>query len=79
VPKVSWNAAVDRDGNRVPDLRVFLLDGQKLKITNPKSAWGRAGLHTGDKLVTLNGNQINAPAEFRSMLGRLHVNDKVTC
>ena len=49
----------------------------RLRLTNPASAWGRAGLHTGDLLVSLDGNPIATTADFRSWLGKLKIGDTV--
>jgi len=44
----------------VPDRRAFANDpgdgaGPRLSISDPASAWGRAGLHSGDRIRALNG------------------------
>ena len=44
-------------------------------ITNPAGAWGRAGLHTGDRLVALNGGAVATVADFRSMVAGLRIGD----
>ncbi len=80
---VSSQPAVDRDGHPVPDLRVYtwLPPGERqlrLILTDPASVWGRAGLHTGDQLVMMNGSSPSSTAEFRSIVGHLRVGDTVT-
>ena len=79
-PQVSWGPALSGDGKPEPDLRVFAFNTEadsalKLRITNPESAWGRAGLHTGDRLVSVDGRPVATTAEFRSWLGKLHIGD----
>ncbi|HZO19047.1 MAG TPA: PDZ domain-containing protein, partial [Gemmatimonadaceae bacterium] len=48
-----------------------------LLITNPASAWGRAGLHTNDRLVAVNGRPIANPRELRSTLAAVRIGDTV--
>ena len=77
---VSWSPALSSDGKPEPDLRVSALNVAgdstlRLRLTNPASAWGRAGLHTGDHLVSLDGHPVATSTDFRSWLGRLHIGD----
>ena len=78
--QVSWSPALSGDGKPEPDLRVYALnaDGDstlRLRITNPTSVWGRAGLHTGDHLVSVDGQPVATSADFRSWLGKLRIGD----
>jgi predicted metalloprotease with PDZ domain len=57
---VTWRPALGSDGRPVPDFRAYSYDlddgrGPRLAISNPSSAWGRAGLHTGDRVLAMNG------------------------
>ena len=77
---VSWSPALNREGKPEPDLRVFALNVPedsvlRLRITDPNSAWGRAGLHTGDRLVSVDGQPITTFTEFRAWVGKLRVGD----
>jgi predicted metalloprotease with PDZ domain len=77
---VSWSPALGNEGTPEPDLRVaaFTPDGGstlKLRLTNPISAWGCAGLHTGDRLVSVDGRPVATSADFRSWIGNLHIGD----
>jgi predicted metalloprotease with PDZ domain len=47
----------------------------RLRIINPDSVWGRAGLHSGDRLVSVDGQPITTSAEFRAWMGKLRVGD----
>ncbi len=74
---------LDPDGRQSPDLRAYSWQpadggGLRLRITNPSSCWGRAGLHTGERLLTVNGAAVRSSSEFRQMLGRLHPGDSVS-
>jgi predicted metalloprotease with PDZ domain len=48
-----------------------------LLLFDPASVWGRAGLHTGDRLAAVNGAPLTTMAAFRALLGRLRVGDTV--
>jgi predicted metalloprotease with PDZ domain len=80
--RVSWVPALGRDSQPAPDTRVFgwLPPGEtrlKLLVTGPATAWGRAGLHTGDRLVSLNGAPVATAPALRGLLANLHVGDTV--
>ena len=78
--QVSWSPAVSSDGKPQPDIRLSAFNtadnpGLRLHLSNPASVWGRAGLHTGDQLVSLDGQPVATSTDFRSRLGRLHIGD----
>jgi predicted metalloprotease with PDZ domain len=80
---VSWSPALSGAGKPEPDLRVFVLNAPeeptlRLRITDPNSVWGRAGLHTGDRLISVDGQPIATATDFRSWVGKLHVDDTAT-
>ena len=55
---VTWRPALGADGRPEADLRAYAYDsgdGPRLGVTDPKSAWGRAGLHSGDRIYAVNG------------------------
>ena len=65
-----------------PDLSVWGWMDQsdntlRVGIADPASVWGRAGLHTGDQILGMNGVTSGSAAEFRDTLRRLHVGDTV--
>jgi predicted metalloprotease with PDZ domain len=83
--------AVDSAGVPLPDRRAAIIpyggEGSaggatggplKLAIGDPTSAWGRAGLATGDTVLFVNGMPVANAAAFRSFLARLTVGDTVT-
>jgi predicted metalloprotease with PDZ domain len=49
----------------------------RIAIADPASVWGRAGLHTGDQILGVNGVTLKSAAEFRDTVRRLHVGDIV--
>jgi predicted metalloprotease with PDZ domain len=69
--EVSWVPALDRDGRTELDLRMRAFApaaGQPLRmiIVDPASAWGRAGLHTNDRLVSIDGNAVSTWPQVRA-------------
>jgi predicted metalloprotease with PDZ domain len=49
----------------------------RLLLSTPESVWGRAGLHSGDRLLSVNGVQMATPANFRNILEQATVGDSV--
>ena len=79
---VSDEPARNPQGEPSPDLRVFgwQPDGEErvaLLINNPMSAWGRAGLHTGDRVITINAQPIATLRDLRTALLRARIGDTV--
>lgn len=77
-PVAKWAPAVDASGKPQPDYRItaWLPEGDrqlKLLVTNPNSVWARAGLHTGDRLVSVDGRPIRSWLEFRGVLRTLAI------
>jgi predicted metalloprotease with PDZ domain len=80
--RVTWQPALGPDGQPSPDLRVFARTppgqtGLSLLLTDPSSVWGRAGLHTNDRVVAMNGTPVATWPEFRGQLARARVGDTV--
>lgn len=86
---VGLRAEVSRDSVRTPqgalspDMRLFAWqpDGAEqqvaLLINDPTSAWGRAGLHTGDRVISINGKRISIPRDVRGAIARARIGDTV--
>ena len=77
---VAWRPALGDDGRPVADLRAFPYDpgdgaGPRLEVTNPESAWGRAGLRTGDRVRSVNGAPTPTPDAVRRTLRALRSGD----
>ena len=47
----------------------------RIVINNPASIWGRAGLHSRDRLVSLNGTPVRTWAELRAKLQAVRMGD----
>jgi predicted metalloprotease with PDZ domain len=80
---VAWRPALGNDGRPVADLRVYPFQPKpserpQLVITNPESAWGRAGLHTGDRILAMNGQAVTTADTARSVFRSLRSGDTVT-
>lgn len=78
--RATWVPALTRNGDPAPDLRVRPANAEgpgplKLVLLDPRSAWGRAGLHGGDELVAVNGAPAGTWAEFRGVLGSAGLGD----
>jgi predicted metalloprotease with PDZ domain len=76
--EITRSAALGGDGKPAIDLRISPLPNQaefRIRITNPQSAWGRAGLHTGDRLIFVDGRQVNAWPDLRNWLRTLKIGD----
>ena len=79
---VSWGPALS---NGVPDgdLRMYGFEpaapdsGLRLVVTNPASIWGRAGLHSRDRLVSIDGTPVATWSDFRARMQRLRLGDTV--
>jgi predicted metalloprotease with PDZ domain len=79
---VTWRTALGNDGRPVPDTRAFPYDrgdgtGVRLALSDPASAWGKAGLHTGDRLLSMNGQPIPTRDAVRAVLRQLKAGDTV--
>ena len=79
---VAWRPALGSDGAPVPDLRAYPYDAgdggpPRLGITNPASAWGKAGLHTGDRVRAVNGEPTKTADAVRLAFRRLRAGDTV--
>ena len=77
---VATGLARSRDGAPMVDVGVSAwtsrLDGSlRLRISNPENVWGRAGLHTGDRLYSANGQPVSTWMDFRPHLAQLRAGD----
>jgi predicted metalloprotease with PDZ domain len=72
--------AVDSARVPVPDLRLgmdFTRPGPPLRlvVSNPASAWSRAGLRTGDDLLAIGGRAVHSLGDLRRELAALRIGD----
>lgn len=79
---LSWTDVTNNEGKPVPDLRSYAFQRENESIlrfgtTSPESIWAKAGLHTGDQLRSINDSIVTTDQEFRVMMRRLNIGDKV--
>ena len=78
--QVTWAPAL-RDGQPEVDLRIWGWDpgdgSVRIAVSNPASIWGAAGLHSGDRLLRMNGAPVATWPELRARLQRLRLGDTV--
>lgn len=71
-----------RDGQPAPDQRLWAWNPpgdslMSLLINNPQSVWGKAGLHSGERVITVNGNTVRTWPEFRQHMSAARIGDAV--
>lgn len=80
--RVTWGPAMD-NGAPDRDLRLYGYEapppdsGVRLIVSNPASIWGRAGLHSRDRLVGINGAPQRTWSALRAKLQGLRLGDTV--
>ncbi|MEP6691509.1 MAG: PDZ domain-containing protein [Gemmatimonadaceae bacterium] len=78
--RVTWSPMLGDDQLPARDLRLRGWEEAgvfRLQLTNPASVWGKAGLHTGDRLTSVNGGPIGTWPALRALLGKLKIGDTV--
>src|SRR5688572_7337993 len=76
--EIGSTPAVNRDGTPAPDLRIGPIStegGIKLRMINSDSVWARAGLNTGDMLVSINGVGMSTWSDLRRWLQSAKIGD----
>jgi predicted metalloprotease with PDZ domain len=79
-PVVVWKPATNAEGTAVPDMRIRgtqTAPGQPMRLFffDPEAIWVRAGLRTGDELVTINGTSVTSWPQMRSIVSALAIGD----
>jgi predicted metalloprotease with PDZ domain len=79
---IEWKDVLLSDQKPAPDLRayVYQLPGEnilRMGISNPTVAWGRAGLHTGDIVKTVNGKTLINADDFRPIQRNAKIGDTI--
>ena len=78
-----WLPATDAQGKPAPDNRLYVWQPQgdslfRLLITDPRSCWGRAGLHTDDAVLAMNGQAIQIRTSFYAHRNAFRIGDTVS-
>ncbi len=78
--RTTWNPAV-WDNQPQPDQRIWAWprpdSSLGLGIGDPTSIWAKAGLHTRDRLASINGVRVTTWREMRATVGNLKLGDTV--
>ena len=79
----SWVPAIGDDGQPRRDQRLWgWQEGNepylRLRVSDPSSVWGLAGLHTGDHLVSVNGAAVRSWPELRAFITGFAIGDSAT-
>jgi predicted metalloprotease with PDZ domain len=77
-----WEIVKDKQGKPSPDLRVYSWvkpgdSSVRIGITDPGTCWGKAGIHTGDILLAVNGSPIKTSSGLWSVLSKLSTGDEM--
>jgi predicted metalloprotease with PDZ domain len=77
---LTWEPAVDQNRRPIRDLRIFAYnrsgeDTLRVNLGDPGSAWGKAGLHTNDVILEMNGQRPRSWPEFRAVLSAMAMGD----
>jgi predicted metalloprotease with PDZ domain len=78
---VTSQPATGSDGKPQPDVRAWgWAEGNivRLRVADPNSIWGKAGLHTGDRVISVNGAVISSWPDLRTRFRNLAIGDSVT-
>jgi len=74
--------AADSVGTRLPDTRVWAYPPRfggrmRVMIADPSSVWAKAGLHTGDEIVSFNSAPIDSVADLRLAIRAVRLGEVV--
>ncbi len=83
VGRTSWTPATGNDGQPRRDQRFWgWQEGNepllRVRVADPNSVWGRAGLHTNDHLVSVNGVAVRTWPELRAFINGFAIGDSAS-
>jgi predicted metalloprotease with PDZ domain len=79
---LTWRGAVDEAYKPLADQRVYAFQSPgestvRLGIIDPSGCWGKAGIHTGDVILSVNKSAIKSVNDFRQEIRRAKIGDRV--
>jgi len=79
---LTWVDALMDDGRPALDLRTYAFQNEKdtaiyLGVMDPESIWGKAGLHTGYHLISVNDKPVRNTREYRMYLAEAKMGEQV--
>jgi predicted metalloprotease with PDZ domain len=78
---LSWKEATDQNGKQAADLRIFPLEEEgestRIGITDPEGIWAKAGIHTGDVVISINEQKIGNRNDLWKQLRSIKLGDEV--
>ena len=77
---IHYEPVKNDDGTPAADYRIYIWRGddatnKRILITDPASCWGKAGLHTNDEMVSVNGAAITTAGDFYRAIRNIHIGD----
>jgi predicted metalloprotease with PDZ domain len=80
--RVTREPVLAPDGSAAPDRRIYAWTppgehSLSLLLNDPASVWGRAGLHTGDRVVAVDSAAVATWPDFRAAITRARIGDTV--
>ncbi len=80
---LSWEEGTDRAGKPAPDMRIHPIESTgenlvRIGISNPENCWGKAGLHTGDQLIKINGITLSNNDDMWQLMRKMQIGDTIS-
>jgi predicted metalloprotease with PDZ domain len=79
---LSWVDGMGSDKKPAADYRLYSWvkpneTNTRLWITDPESCWGKAGLHTGDIIISVNGRSVRTPGDLNQLVRAAKTGDTI--
>lgn len=79
---VTWKQATDESGKPMPDYQMNIYKpvgdtGFNILIFNAESCWAKAGLHTNDKVISINDMPVTGQQTWRNIVRNLKIGDNI--
>jgi predicted metalloprotease with PDZ domain len=80
--RIIWKDAADENGKASPDLRVYAWQDPNsskifIGIEEPTSVWTKAGLHTGDQIISVNEHPMTNNRDFYNTIRKAKIGDVI--